>query len=325
MDTVDQNQISRAAASTPVTSVSGSDYFRLLLHHVPASLESDVVNICFKHGSLGVAEDLAFKQRNLAMDPDILRSKTIVVNSYFDRSPPPEFFEEIKNISAGITVEQFQEKPKDWLEEWKKGFTAFKLIGDYWVVPSWEKMDIADHFAVKIDPGMAFGTGTHATTKMMAHFVWRLSRNERLLANSHKKPSYLDVGAGSGILSILAKKCGFNQIVGIETDPIARDVARHNYEINFEQHSIVMEDAPLEEYFEKFDVVGANIIDGVLLHLKSHLLRSMKPGGYVLLSGILLEREQGFITKFLEGTQLEVDRRIESDGWVSYCLRNQNQ
>ena len=290
------------------------DYVRIQMQRIPIQLENDLVSLCFKYSSSGVSEDLSFKQKSLALDPDILPSKNISLNAYFESEPSTEFFHEVFNLSNSIIYETFAEKSKDWLEEWKKGFTSFKLVNDYWVVPSWEESRIDPKFTISIDPGMAFGTGTHATTQMMANLIYKLKSK-----NAWMK-SFLDVGTGSGILAILASKCEMKKIVGIETDPIARDVARFNIELNGTTVPVV-DDRPLDEISEQFDIVGANIIDGVLLKLKPYLVRSMHSKSYLLLSGILVERENNFISSFLEGTNLVVDKRLEFDGWVSYSLK----
>src|SRR5690606_14857175 len=123
---------------------------------------------------------------------------------------------------------------------------------------------------IYIDPGMAFGTGTHATTKMAAYFVQKLGSQFK---KDLKGKSLLDVGTGTAILAMLASHEGVERILGLEIDPEARRVARENIVLN-KLTNVEISDKPLEETGEKFDFVVANIIDGVLIQLKDALLRT---------------------------------------------------
>lgn len=172
--------------------------------------------------------------------------------------------------------------------------------------------------AISIDPGMAFGTGTHATTQMMAFFLHKLAEK-----HTAQLPQWgmLDVGTGTAILAMLAKMSGMGIVAGIEIDPEARRVARENVKLNkLEQISIP--ETQLEDIREMYDVVVANIIDGVLINIKKDLFRVLKPGGHMLLTGILEERDNHFYENFLEGSGLTVVRRLEKDEWVGYWVQS---
>jgi ribosomal protein L11 methyltransferase len=212
----------------------------------------------------------------------------------------------------------YEEENKDWLEEWKKGFKPFKLVGDFWVVPSWLQPPPECKHAIYIDPGMAFGTGTHATTQMMAFFIHKLAEKNK---NEIGNWAMLDVGTGTAILAMLAQMSGMGHVVGIEIDPEARRVARENIKLN-KLPQIEIPESLIEDVRVQYDVVVANIIDGVLINIKKDLMRVLRPGGHMLLTGILEERDNHFFEKFLEGSGLTVIRRLEKDEWVGYWVQS---
>lgn len=294
-----------------------NSYFRVRLSQVPHLLEDQVTTHSFEAGASGVTEALAFTQSDLTYDPDLVPTKIHDLDVFFLENPPTKFFEGLHQINANIRAQTFEEENKDWLEEWKKGFKPFQLVGPFWIVPSWLQPPPECEQPIYIDPGMAFGTGTHATTKMASYFVQKLSEKYR-----QEIPNWtlLDVGTGTAILAMLAQKSGFGLVTGIEIDPEARRVARENIKLNHMQQ-IDISEALLEEVRGEYDVVIANIIDGVLINIKKDLLRVLKPGGFLFLTGILTERENIFFEKFIESSNLKVLRRLEKDEWVGYWVQ----
>ena len=293
-----------------------SSYIRIRLFSVPASLEDVITGHSFECGASGVTEALAFSQPDLTYDPDILQVRSHDLDVYFAERPGCEFFDKLLQWAPHLKWEVLEEEQKDWLAEWKKGFNSFQLVGPYWVVPSWLKPPAEAQKTILIEPGMAFGTGTHATTQMAAYFVHKLGQSLK----DNESYSLIDVGTGSGILAILAKQEGIDRVLGIEIDPEARRVARENIQRNH-QPEIEVSDDLIEEVHEEFDFVVANIIDGVLITLKKELLRLLKPSGQMFLTGILTERDDEFFEEFIASSSLKVVRRIEKDEWVGYWLR----
>lgn len=279
-------------------------------------MEDIITTHCFETGCSGVTEALAFSQPDLTYDPDIVHVRSHDMDVFFEEEPTSEFFEGLKQWIPGVQWTRFEEEHKDWLAEWKKGFVPFQLVGDYWIVPSWIEAPLEAKFPITIDPGMAFGTGTHATTKMAAYFVQKLATSVKLNSES----SLIDVGTGTAILAMLARKCGIQNVFGIEIDPEARRVARENIERN-QLTDILITDDLLESVDSQFDFVVANIIDGVLIQLKNDLLRILKPGGHIFLTGILLDREEVFFKEFIEESPLKLIRRIEQDEWCGFWLQ----
>lgn len=290
-------------------------FLRVRLQQVPDNLEDVITQHSFDYGASGVSEALAFVQPDLTYDPQVITPKQRELDIYFSESPARPFFDRLLEWNKNIKWQVFEEEEKDWLEEWKKGFKPFALVEPYWIVPSWFESPVAPEHAIRIDPGMAFGTGTHATTKLASHFL-----SKRLKENpGGKAPSLLDVGTGTAVLSILASRMGYQPIVGLEIDPEARRVARENVERNDVPVQIL--DEQLEEHHETYDVVVANIIDGVLINLKQPLIRATRLGGDIFLTGILVEREEIFSEGFINSPELTVVRRWQNEEWVGYWVR----
>ncbi len=308
-----QNSIPNA-----ISTAEQPTYFRVRLSNIPRPQESDVTDFCFEQKALGLSEVLGFTQPDLTYDPSLTPRHLLEMDVFFSEKPSQEFFDGLTELNSMIRAQIVEEETKDWLAEWKKGFVAFKLIGGVWVVPSWlEKPAEAEH-QILIDPGMAFGTGTHATTKMASYFVHKLAKEN---ADQIKNWTLLDVGTGTAILAVLAEICGYGLMTGIEIDPEARRKARENCELNKTQN-IEISDQQLDEIKSQYDVVVANIIDGVLIKLKKDLIKSVKLGGHLFLTGILQERDNLFFDKFIEASpELKVIRRIQKDEWVGYWVQ----
>jgi ribosomal protein L11 methyltransferase len=292
-------------------------YFRIRLSNVNTPEEQDVTNYCFSHQALGLSEVLSFTQPDLTYDPSLISRRQLDLDVFFSEKPSEAFFSGLEQSFPGVRFSTSEEENKDWLSEWKKGFVPFRLVGKTWIVPSWlEKPPEADS-EIRIDPGMAFGTGTHATTKMASYFVHKLaSENPQQVTDW----TMLDVGTGTAILAILAEVLGYALITGIEIDPEARRNARENCALN-QTKNIDISELQLDEVRDHYDVVIANIIDGVLIKLQKDLLRVTKPGGYLFLTGILQERDNLFFEKFIEKNPLKVIKRIEKDEWVGYWVQ----
>lgn len=299
-----------------------SNYYRLRLTNITKQNEDEISHLCFSKGASGLSEVLGFSQPDLTYDPRILERQRHELDVYFESTPPQDLVRELMERFPTISVNSFEEESKDWLSEWKKGFESFKLVGPAWVVPSWLTLPEAagdSAIEIKIDPGMAFGTGTHATTKMASYFIYKLSQDYK---NEIPNWSVLDVGTGTAILGLLAEKLGYGLITGIEIDPEARRKARENCELN--QSQIEISEQQLDEIRGEFDVVVANIIDGVLIKLKQDLVKKVKPGGHLFLTGILQERDNHFFEKFLESfPDLKVVKRIQKDEWIGYWVQKQ--
>jgi ribosomal protein L11 methyltransferase len=183
-------------------------------------------------------------------------------------------------LGGGVVAEVADE---DWGETWKKGLGPL-AIGRVFVRPSWVDAPVPAGMAeVVLDPGMAFGTGTHPTTSLC------LAALSDLLG-ARPGASVLDVGTGSGLLAIAARKLGAGRVAGNDNDPVAVEVARENAERNGAAVELTV--APLARIRGPFDVVVANILANTLVELASEIAAQLAPAGVVLLSGILAPQEE---------------------------------
>ncbi len=207
----------------------------------------------------------------------------------------------------------------DWATAWKQYFHPFSLTSHCVVAPSWEPYTPqAGEQVITLDPGMAFGTGKHDSTRFAAELI------AETFAEKKGPLSLLDVGTGSGILAFLANTLGFKSVVGIDTDPIAIEVATQNAVLNpkLRDVSFALSTEGLEfsgEDTRRFDVISANIIAEVLIALKPALLARLNPGGILILSGIIPEREQSVREAFSDLVQAGERRSGE---WVGLSYRN---
>jgi ribosomal protein L11 methyltransferase len=183
-------------------------------------------------------------------------------------------------LGPGAAVEEVA--ARDWGEEWKRGLAPFS-VGRVFLRPSWvEARPPAGAAEVVLDPGMAFGTGTHPTTALCLEAV-------DAFLGSRPGAAVLDVGTGSGILAIAARKLGAGRVVGTDDDPVAVGVARENAARN--AADVEFTGAPLQALPGRFDLVVANILANVLVALAPDIAAKVAPGGEVVLAGVLVPQE----------------------------------
>ncbi|MDR3100487.1 MAG: 50S ribosomal protein L11 methyltransferase [Paraburkholderia sp.] len=193
---------------------------------------------------------------------------------------------------------------QDWVRLTQSQFDPIQIGERIWVVPSWHDAPDPSALVLELDPGLAFGTGSHPTTRLCMEWL-----------EQHVQPgnALLDYGCGSGILAILAKKCGANPVIGIDIDPQAVESARHNSERNHVEVTYGLpDDCPQGE----FDIVVANILSNPLKLMASMLSSRVKPGGRLALSGILARQAEEVAQVYERWIDISVWR--EHEGWV--CL-----
>lgn len=222
----------------------------------------------------------------------------------------------------GWSVETSFLKDTDWSEKWKKGLRPIKVTfsGKRLVVkPTWTKRKREPgEIIIDIDPGMAFGTGSHSTTKMCLKAILRLVKGGRL----PKGPSMLDVGTGTGVLAIAGVKLGFKKTVGTDIDKVALTVARKNARIN--RTKLVLSSKDLSSIAGKYDLVVANILAGELKRLSIALENKIKPGGLLVLSGIL-ENESGSVETAFTSVGLKKAFSLAEKEWVALVFRKPSE
>ena len=224
------------------------------------------------------------------------------------------------DIGSGmITLSQTEDK--DWINNWKQYFKQF-YVDDILIIPSWEEVqeEDKDRMIIHIDPGTAFGTGMHETTQLCIRQLKKYVTSETEL---------LDVGTGSGILSIVALKLGAKHAVGTDLDPCAVPAVEENKEANeipVEAFDMmignIIDDKEVQDKvgYEKYDIVVANILADVLVPLTPVILNQMKKGGIYITSGIIDDKEETVVNA-VKAAGLEVLEVTHQGEWVSVTAR----
>lgn len=195
---------------------------------------------------------------------------------------------------------------QDWMQKWKEGFEPVALGQRLLIAPSWKRPETSDRLVIEIDPGMAFGTGTHETTRMCLELLETYWRGGRLI----------DVGTGTGILAIAASKLvEAAEVLAIDIDPLAVEVAGENIAINGVGHAIVVrEGGPADYAGGAFDVVVANLTAEVIIALMTDLVGCLAATGTVILSGILTTLATD-VERALAAAGLQVVERRAAGEW----------
>lgn len=194
---------------------------------------------------------------------------------------------------------------QDWVQLTQSQFDPIRISDRLWVVPSWHEAPDPGALVLRLDPGMAFGTGSHPTTRLCLEWIER-----------HVEPgdSVLDYGCGSGILAIAAAKLGASTLLGVDIDPQAVAAARYNAERNrvdvrFTDSSVKIE--------RRFDIVLANILANTLKALAPEICARVRPGGRLLLSGILETQIDDMVSSYTPNG-VSLTKAGACEGWV--CL-----
>ena len=209
----------------------------------------------------------------------------------------------------------------DWINNWKQYFKQF-YVDDILIIPSWEevKEEDKDRMIIHIDPGTAFGTGMHETTQLCIRQLKKYVTEDTEI---------LDVGTGSGILSIVALKLGAKHAVGTDLDPCAVPAVEENKEANeipvqdFDMMiGNIIDDKEVQDAvgYEKYDIVAANILADVLVPLTPVIVNQMKKGGIYITSGIIDQKEET-VVKAVKDAGMEILEVTYQGEWVSVTAR----
>lgn len=251
-----------------------------------------------------------------------------VVNFYLEpEQDTEEIHENVKNgleelrdfvdIGEGkITASETEDK--DWINNWKQYWHTF-TIGDLYIKPTWEPVtdEMKKHPVLSIDPGTAFGTGSHETTRMVIR---------QLQKYTTKDCEVLDVGCGSGILSVVALKYGAKHALGTDLDPNAIIASKENAEqndITASQLEVIegniIDDKAVQDRcgYECYDIVCANILADVLIPLSKEITQHMKHGAYFITSGIIDTKEAEVVEAFKANPELKVVEVNHDGEWVN--------
>ena len=206
-------------------------------------------------------------------------------------------------------------KDRNWNSSWHRFFRPQKVGKAFWVTPPWATPPtLHRRQVIIIEPGMAFGTGTHATTRGCMEFIEQVAALFR-----GTEFSALDLGTGSGILAIALAKLGARKVWAVDVDPVALKVARENLLCNHVQEKIHLSEAKLRRIRKSFPVVVANLTAETIIDLAGSLENRVAAKGFLILSGILNPKAKQVINQF--AADFKVMRRKREKEWVTLLLR----
>lgn len=240
-----------------------------------------------------------------------------------------EHLRETVDVGSGVITSD-QTEDLDWINNWKKFFSSFS-IDDILIKPTWEelKAEDADKFLIEIDPGVSFGTGKHETTQLCIRQLLKYIRGNADYTPKNRAPKVLDVGCGSGILSIVALKLGASAVVGTDLDPDCMTSTQENMKVNHLDPELgtfyvgnLIDDTALQQTVgtEEYEIVVANILADVIIPMAPVIPARLKTGGYFITSGIIDFKEEA-VKEAIEAaglTIVEVNRQGE---WVNITAR----
>lgn len=205
---------------------------------------------------------------------------------------------------------------EDWATAWKKYYKPFHIAESVVIKPTWEEYKAKDgEIIIEIDPGMAFGTGTHETTKMCAQ-----------LLEKYLKPgdAVIDVGCGTGILSIIAVKLGAEKVTAVDVDEVAARITGENCGLNGAEGKVSAFRGTLEDIKpEKVDVVVANIIANVIVDISKIIPYYLKAGSFFVTSGIIRDRKQEVLDTYSK-LGFTCEETLEMGEWVAIVFKCQD-
>ncbi|KAA0549357.1 50S ribosomal protein L11 methyltransferase [Bacillus sp. BGMRC 2118] len=302
--------------------------------HTSNEAVEPISNILHEAGASGVViedpEELRKEREQVfgeiyQLNPDDYPEEGVIVKAYLpETSFLAETVDEIKeainslvtfNIDIGhnkVSISEVNEE--EWATAWKKYYHPVKISEKFTIVPTWETYEKvhSDELIIELDPGMAFGTGTHPTTVMCIQALEKTVK---------AGDSIIDVGTGSGVLSIAAALLGAKEIRAFDLDEVAVNSAKMNIELNKVQHVVeVSQNNLLHDVNGAVDVIVANILSEIILLFVEDAFNLVKPGGYFITSGIIQPKKQEVKTALLEAG-FEIHETLTMEDWVSFIAR----
>jgi len=227
---------------------------------------------------------------------------------------------------------------RDWNESWKRKFQPIDVGEKLTLLPPWEKTN-SDGINLVVDPGMAFGTGHHETTRRCLMLIEKFSGAKtlqhgrlpsRCAASQRAIPpfqtkeglprggSFLDIGTGTGVLAVAAARLGYQEVVGLDTDPLALDAAKRNMKLNGIGTAEIRA-GTISDVHGSFDLIAANLMSEVLIRIASDITHRLKPSGVAILSGMLVGQDIDVI-RAMEAAELAVREHVVDNRWVSLVV-----
>lgn len=305
------------------------------IHTTHEAVEA-ISNILHEAGAGGVVIEDPFeltKERETTygeiyqLNPDDYPEEGVIIKAYLPvNSFLGETVEEIKqainnlmlyNIDIGrnkITISEVNEE--EWATAWKKYYNPVKISERFTIVPTWETYEpvSSDELIIELDPGMAFGTGTHPTTVMCIQALEKTVK---------EGDTVVDVGTGSGILSIAAAMLGAKRVHALDLDPVAVESAKLNVKLN-KVHDVVAvsQNNLLDRVDEQADVIVANILAEIILRFVDDAYRLLRAGGMFITSGIIQTKKQE-VKEGLLRAGFTIEETLTMEDWVAFIAKKQ--
>jgi len=294
----------------------------------PPELTDALSNFIVELQSQGVSQESLPQE---SFDESESPGERDVVKAYFSPGPSAEksiaaletYIESLSQLFPALERPAFTTKTivdPDWGEQWKKFFKPLKVSRNIVIKPTWERYAPAGRdIVIDIDPGMAFGTGQHPSTRMCIVAIEEILLKDR----EHEKWSVLDVGTGTGILAICAAKLGAGRVVALDIDQKAIEIATENVILNGVRDRVEIVNRDVSRHRGSFNLIVANLTAATLSKLHKSLLRMTEPGGYFIASGII-DQDKPHIEKIFHAEDVDIhDVRSEQE-WVCYVFRKRS-
>ena len=300
--------------------------------HTTNEASEIVESILLDYGSTGVAiEDPTTLEENLHDDfgtivelsPTDYPEVGVIVKGYinelnFDNETFNRFKDELEQLGKNINIGEFFKietttiQDSDWENSWKDYFDILNIGEKFIIVPTWREYENEeDKYVINIDPGMAFGTGGHETTSLCI-------KNLEKYVKPHD--NVIDVGCGSGILSIAASYLTDGSLKAVDLDKLAVDVSRENFALNNLENRIEVEEASLlTKETKKYDVIVANILAHIIELMLEDAYKLLEDGGYFITSGIIKDKKDELLEKMLERGFKLVEETSDNE-WYSFVV-----
>lgn len=300
--------------------------------HTTNEASEIVESILLDYGSTGVAiEDPTTLEENLHDDfgtivelsPTDFPDVGVIVKGYinelnFDDETFERFKGKLEQLGQNINIGEFFKietttiKDSDWENSWKDYFDILNIGEKFVIVPTWREYENEENkYVINIDPGMAFGTGGHETTSLCI-------KNLEKYVKPHD--NIIDVGCGSGILSIAASYLTDGEIKAVDLDKLAVDVSRENFALNNLENRITVEEASLlTKETKKYNVIVANILAHIIELMLDDAYKLLEDGGYYITSGIIKDKKDELLEKMLERGFKLVEETSDNE-WYSFVV-----
>ena len=300
--------------------------------HTTNEASEIVESILLDYGSTGVAiEDPTTLEENLHDDfgtivelsPTDFPDVGVIVKGYinelnFDDGTFTRFKAELEQLGQNINIGEFFKietttiKDSDWENSWKDYFDILNIGEKFVIVPTWREYENEENkYVINIDPGMAFGTGGHETTSLCI-------KNLEKYVKPHD--NIIDVGCGSGILSIAASYLTDGEIKAVDLDKLAVDVSHENFALNNLENRIAVEEASLlTKETKKYNVIVANILAHIIELMLDDAYKLLEDGGYYITSGIIKDKKDELLEKMLKRGFKLVEETSDNE-WYSFVV-----